>query len=84
MHQGEIPWLFELRELLYIIGGNKLKGRVGGFKTDYSGQRDLYFYHFISICFCLIKAKKERDEYTQHGILQLWTCGLSTAVSEAQ
>lgn len=47
---------------------------------------DLYFYHFI-ISFALFlfdQGNKEKDEYAQHGILQLWKCGLTTAVSEAQ
>jgi len=39
----------------------------------------------ISLAFFLFdQGNKERDEYIQHGILQLWKCGLSTGLSEAQ
>lgn len=59
--------MIRVRELLYIVGKKRKKKNGGGgraeiFKTDYLGNRDLYFCHFchfISIWFCLIKAIKK-------------------------
>lgn len=57
--------------------------RVRSYKTDYSGHRDLYFYHYISICLCFIKGIK-KGMNTLSMARNVWKWGLPTALREAQ